>query len=183
MIKAGWAIPRQYMQTWAASSATMEAGRQLFDTLAEKGVKIELWAVRTALSYKKYELLEVALGNYTPKGPEERYELLCAAAHLNPDGLRFFKLLNQHGVNNFNWIPPQTGVVSMPMYREDKVPSRTPLHIAASEGDPKVVDWLIRRGAKASTDYFGMNALQLAKSMGRNDVVAVFERHPTWGRR
>ncbi|KAH7362757.1 hypothetical protein B0T11DRAFT_281362 [Plectosphaerella cucumerina] len=66
----------------------------------------------------------------------------------------------------------------MPMYREDKVPYQTPLHVAAERGHAGVVEWLIQHGAKASYDYLHQEPLDLARREGHENVVDVFKRHP-----
>lgn len=171
MIRAGWAVPRQYMQGWAATSAAVDAGKQLFDVLLEHNVEITGSAAFAAVMHGRYELLDYALNICTPADELTRNMLLEQAATRE---LRYIKLLFEYGVDDINWIPG--GAASMPRSREDTIPSRTLLHAAAEYGEPEVVDILLRHGAEIRRDYFGRTPLDLARNAGRAEVMEILTR-------
>ena len=173
MIRAGWAVPRAYMLRWIARSASTEVGKELLSLLMEHGIEIGDQAAFATLYSKKFELLDYSLTLHTPNEDRWRWEMLNYAASLGSDGTKYVELLFRHGVDCINWRDPDKRE-SMPMHRDDRVPRRTPLHSAAQVGPPELVERLIKHGAEPFNDYFSMTALDLAKSEGKADVVAVF---------
>ncbi|KAK2036049.1 hypothetical protein LZ31DRAFT_561396 [Colletotrichum somersetense] len=154
IICAGWAAPRAYMQCWAATttSTSTEHGKRLIKVLQENNVKVDFSAVLFALSYHQFHMLDHLLALYKPTQEEEYNLLIMAAGFGEEDGVRALEILFRHGVKNINWV--DTSKVNPPLVREDKVPRRHPLHVAAGTGSPAVVDWLLRHGAELTTDYF-----------------------------
>jgi hypothetical protein len=181
MIEAGWALPRAYMQIWAVTGPAPAAGLRLLDLLAARGVPIDDATLYFAQMYGVPEVFSRVLDAQVPEAPAARRDMLVLAAHHGDiDGVRELEALFAHGLSaqDVNWRPGPEVPVSMPMYREDKVPYQTPLHVAAERGHAGVVEWLIQHGAKASYDYLHQEPLDLARREGHENVVDVFKRYP-----
>lgn len=176
MIEAGWAVPRAHMQIWAATSRLPGSGIRLLDILVQHKIEIGDRAALVALQHKKFDILARLLKLHVPEDKFTRQNLLCVAAVY---GVKWLELLFQHGVDDLNWRQgPEYGPTPTLTRREDGVPHRTPLHVAALCGNAEVVEWLIRHRAEAARDYYGEDPYDLAKSEGHEDVLTVFERFP-----
>ncbi|KAH6675410.1 hypothetical protein F5X68DRAFT_193955 [Plectosphaerella plurivora] len=182
MIEAGWALPRAYMQIWAATSSVPSAGLRLLNLLVSRGVVLDDATLYFAQMYGTPEVFSRLLDTKPlPSDPPARQSLLHLAAHHGDvDGVRELETLFAHGISaaDVNWRPGPEVPVSMPRGREDKVPYRTALHTAAERGHAGVVEWLIKHGAEATYDYHHQEPLDLARAEGHENVVAVFGRYP-----
>lgn len=176
MIEVGWAVPRPHMQIWAATSGLPGPGTRLLDILTQNKIEIGDRAALVALQHEKFDILAHILKFHVPKDESLRQNMLCVAA---VRGVKWLELLFQHDVDDLNWWPqPEHAPISTPTRREDGVPHRTPLHVAALSGNAEVVEWLIRHGAEATRDDYGEDPYDLAKREGHEDVLAVFDRFP-----
>lgn len=137
--------------------------------------KIEIGdrAAPIALQHEKFDILAYILQLHAPEDEFIRQNLLCVAAMY---GVKWLELLFQHGVDDLNW--PEHGPIPALTSREDGVPHRTPLHVAALCRNAEAVGWLIRHGAKDTRDCYEEDTYDLAKSKGHEDVLAVFDRFP-----
>ncbi|KAK7738423.1 hypothetical protein SLS62_011400 [Diatrype stigma] len=155
MIRAGWAVPRRYMQAWAASSPSPAAGIELLKTLADRGVKIEKGTVDAALWYGHASVLDYVLSQYVPDNGDpltcavderEAHDFLIAAARRKRGGVEQLEVLFQHDINDIHWMPEvDQNATADPRYlaeleRNANLPQQTPLHAAAALGNLEVVE-------------------------------------------
>ena len=143
MINAGWAVPRDYMQIWAATSNLPDPGIRLLDTLVRHKIEIQDRIAWFALYQERYDLLAYILKLHTPEDDSQCQDLLRLAAS-HRDGVKYLELLWQHGVNNLNYREASSGYPSYAQGRQNPGPDA-----AACRGSV----WECRRGRVADQTW------------------------------